>query len=83
LDAVRTTAGDGSTTMAEPPHQQYCTKCVYPSFAAAVATFDDEGVCTGCRVNEAKQHIDWADGARSSRRSSRSTGAGTGPTTTA
>jgi N-acetyl sugar amidotransferase len=47
--------------MAEPPHQQYCTKCVYPSFAAAVATFDDDGVCTGCRVNEAKQHIDWAD----------------------
>jgi N-acetyl sugar amidotransferase len=47
--------------MAEAPHQQYCTKCVYPSFAAAVATFDDEGVCTGCRVSEAKQHIDWAD----------------------
>jgi N-acetyl sugar amidotransferase len=47
--------------MATPPHQQYCTRCVYPSFAAAVATFDDEGVCTGCRVNEAKQQIDWAD----------------------
>jgi N-acetyl sugar amidotransferase len=47
--------------MATPPHQQYCTRCVYPSFAAAVATFDDEGVCTGCRVNEAKRHIDWAD----------------------
>ena len=32
-----------------------------PPAAAAAATFDDEGVCTGCRVNDQKARIDWTE----------------------
>lgn len=47
--------------MADPPRLQYCTRCVYPASAAAPLAFDDDGVCTGCRVNDQKQRIDWED----------------------
>ncbi len=39
---------------------QYCTKCVYPSASAFKLVFDENGVCSGCRVAEAKKKIDWA-----------------------
>jgi N-acetyl sugar amidotransferase len=45
--------------MPEPPPLQYCTRCVYPASAAAAIIFDDDGVCTGCRVDEQKKRIDW------------------------
>jgi len=38
---------------------RYCTKCVYPSFAATPLTFDEKGVCSGCRVSEQKSKINW------------------------
>ncbi|MEH2192956.1 MAG: N-acetyl sugar amidotransferase [Nostoc sp.] len=38
---------------------QYCTKCVYPSSSAVPLMFDEEGVCSGCRVHEQKKSIDW------------------------
>ncbi|MDD4957108.1 MAG: N-acetyl sugar amidotransferase [Candidatus Omnitrophica bacterium] len=38
---------------------QYCSKCVYPGVSATPLTFDDSGVCSGCRVNEMKSSIDW------------------------
>jgi N-acetyl sugar amidotransferase len=38
---------------------QYCTKCVYPGIAATPLTFDEEGVCSGCRVSLQKERIDW------------------------
>ncbi len=38
---------------------RYCTKCVYPSIAATPLTFDENGVCSGCRVSEQKKNIDW------------------------
>ena len=38
---------------------QYCTRCVYPAVAATPLTFDERGVCSGCRVAEQKGHIDW------------------------
>ncbi len=38
---------------------QYCTKCVYPSASAFKLVFDENGVCSGCRVAEAKKKIDW------------------------
>lgn len=47
--------------MADVPRLHYCTRCVYPSSAAAAAMFDENGVCTGCRVHDQKQKIDWAD----------------------
>ncbi|MBU0692446.1 N-acetyl sugar amidotransferase [bacterium] len=39
---------------------QYCTRCVYPSVAATPLTFDENGVCTGCRVHDQTQQIDWS-----------------------
>lgn len=38
---------------------EYCKTCVYPSVAATPLTFDENGVCSGCRVNRQKQGIDW------------------------
>jgi len=43
----------------QPPQQQYCVRCVYPASAAAPLAFTNEGVCTGCLVNDQKQRIDW------------------------
>ena len=39
---------------------QYCTRCVYPAVAATPLTFDEDGVCSGCRVAMSKPQIDWA-----------------------
>ncbi len=36
---------------------RWCTRCVYPSISAAPMEFDDKGVCTGCRIAEAKKNI--------------------------
>ncbi len=38
---------------------QYCTKCVYPSVAATPLTFDEKGICSGCRVAAQREKIDW------------------------
>lgn len=38
---------------------RYCTKCVYPSSSAVPLLFDDNGVCSGCRVSAQKPKIDW------------------------
>lgn len=38
---------------------QYCTRCVYPAVAATPLTFDENGVCSGCRAADAKDRIDW------------------------
>lgn len=38
---------------------EYCKRCVYPKNAQPTITFDEEGICSGCRTIEAKQEIDW------------------------
>ena len=38
---------------------KYCKSCVYPAIAAGAPTFDENGVCSGCRVNEQKKIFDW------------------------
>lgn len=38
---------------------QYCTRCVFPAVAATPLTFDENGVCSGCRASENKKSIDW------------------------
>ena len=38
---------------------KYCAKCTYTSLTATPVNFDEEGVCSGCRVNEQKGAIDW------------------------
>ncbi len=37
----------------------YCTRCVYPALAATPLTFDENGVCSGCRVAAQSKLIDW------------------------
>jgi len=36
---------------------RWCTKCVYPSINAAPMSFDEEGVCMGCRMSSNKVDI--------------------------
>lgn len=43
---------------------RWCTKCVYPESSAVKLTFDEKGVCSGCRVSEQKEEIDWDERAR-------------------
>lgn len=38
---------------------QYCARCVYPAISPTPLTFDERGVCSGCRVNEQKASVDW------------------------
>lgn len=38
-----------------------CTRCLYPENHPLGITFDEEGVCSGCRVHEEKDTLDWAD----------------------
>ncbi|MEK9968296.1 MAG: N-acetyl sugar amidotransferase [Ferrovibrio sp.] len=37
----------------------YCKRCVYPANARPGIVFDDEGVCSGCRLIESRPSIDW------------------------
>lgn len=40
---------------------KYCKRCVYPENAKPTITFDDEGVCSGCRYHESRKKlvVDW------------------------
>ncbi len=39
---------------------QYCSKCVMPYHAATPLTFDDNGVCSACRISAQRDQIDWS-----------------------
>jgi N-acetyl sugar amidotransferase len=38
---------------------KYCKRCLYPSNHPLYITFDEEGICSGCRVHEEKDTLDW------------------------
>lgn len=38
---------------------KYCARCAYPANHPLGLTFDEEGVCSGCRVHEEKFRLDW------------------------
>lgn len=38
---------------------RYCKRCVYPENHPLNLTFDEQGVCSGCRIHEEKDEIDW------------------------
>ncbi|TYT76298.1 N-acetyl sugar amidotransferase [Desulfobotulus mexicanus] len=40
---------------------KYCTRCLYPANHPLHLTFDEEGVCSGCRVHEEKDRLDWRE----------------------
>ncbi|MBF0254449.1 MAG: N-acetyl sugar amidotransferase [Candidatus Omnitrophica bacterium] len=43
----------------QAPKIRYCTRCVYPGVAATPLTFDEKGVCSGCRTHEEQKTVDW------------------------
>lgn len=38
---------------------RYCKRCLYPDNHPLYITFDDAGICSGCRVHEEKDKLDW------------------------
>ncbi len=36
---------------------QLCSRCLYPENHPLGITFDDEGVCSGCRIHEEKDGV--------------------------
>ena len=38
----------------------YCKRCLYPMNHPYGLIIDDEGVCSGCRVHEEKDELDWS-----------------------
>lgn len=38
---------------------KYCKRCLYPNTSAHPLVLDDEGICSGCRVSEEIDEIDW------------------------
>ena len=40
---------------------KYCKRCLYPENHPLNITFDKQGVCSGCRVHEEKDILDWQE----------------------
>ncbi|MEK6938036.1 MAG: N-acetyl sugar amidotransferase [Nanoarchaeota archaeon] len=40
---------------------KYCTRCLYPENHPLNLTFDEDGVCSGCRIHEEKDILDWKE----------------------
>lgn len=38
---------------------QYCSRCVYPMVSAVPLTFDEDAICSGCRVHAQREKTDW------------------------
>ena len=38
---------------------RFCKNCLYSSDHPLGITFDEEGICSGCRVHEEKDNLDW------------------------
>ncbi|TAK99868.1 MAG: N-acetyl sugar amidotransferase [Rhodospirillaceae bacterium] len=38
---------------------QYCSRCLYPANHPLNIVFDGDGVCSGCRIHEEKDRLDW------------------------
>ena len=40
---------------------QVCTRCLYHSSHPLFLTFDNQGICSGCRIHEEKDQLDWSE----------------------
>ena len=40
---------------------RYCKRCLYPESHPLNLVFDDDGICSGCRVHEEKDRLDWEE----------------------
>lgn len=38
---------------------KYCSRCVYPENHPFGIIFDAEGICSGCRIHEEKDNLNW------------------------
>lgn len=38
-----------------------CSRCLYPETTRPFIHFDEDGICSGCRVHDEKSNIDWTD----------------------
>jgi N-acetyl sugar amidotransferase len=54
---------------ADPPYAnlKYCIRCCMPETSEGI-TFDEMGMCSGCRSSEMKMHINWAEREKDLRR---------------
>lgn len=43
------------------PPVRYCARCVYPTASALPLTFDENGVCSGCRTHDLTRKINWQE----------------------
>ena len=41
-------------------HKQSCRRCLYRTDHPLGLTIDDEGICSGCRIHEEKDRLDWS-----------------------
>lgn len=39
---------------------RFCKRCLYPQTHPLGLQLDDEGICSGCRIHEEKDRLDWA-----------------------
>ena len=39
---------------------QFCKRCLYTTAHPLGLTLDNEGICSGCRIHEEKDRLDWA-----------------------
>lgn len=42
-----------------PDKQYHCIRCLYSIFHPLGLVIDDDGVCSGCRIHEEKDSLDW------------------------
>lgn len=56
--------GDFATARPEVRPVTWCKRCTYPSISAAPMEYDEQGVCTGCRMAEVKDAISAAEWVR-------------------
>jgi len=50
---------DVNTVCSEASEVQFCKRCLYSTKHALGLTLDDEGVCSGCRIHEEKDQLNW------------------------
>ncbi len=50
-----------SEDLGHPGQRLQCSRCLYTLHHPLGLTLDDEGVCSGCRIHEEKDQLDWPE----------------------
>ncbi len=59
--AEKTKKQGKNTTNRRKITMKYCKRCLYPENHPLNITFDEQGICSGCRIHEEKDQINWAE----------------------